>query len=107
MTITDILTDNIAYIIGHSPDKHEFRKFMDGLHDFFCDKINEKASNPRSKIFFSDIEMQLRTTCREDFLSCAECGECWLPEDFNRGKGQCLRCAPHFDPDLERELWGE
>ncbi len=103
MTITEILTDNIAYIIGHTPDKHEFKKFIDGLHDFIADKINEKAKNPRVKIFLSEIEEQLRATCREEFLSCEECCECWLPDEFNRERGQCLRCAPHIDPDAWRE----
>lgn len=99
MTITDIIRNEIADALGHTPDKAEQEKFITYIHDEVADKINQDK-----KVYLVDIEYAIKMCRDEQFIQCEECGEWFLPRDINNiGGNHCLQCKPIQCEDWEPE----
>lgn len=99
MTITDIIRNEIAVALGHTPFDDEQECFMNYIHDGLADKI------------YADLPIMLKDVsdaiclCREEcFWCCQECGEWFLPSEMNDYGGHyCLNCKPFDDPDVWKD----
>ena len=99
MTITDIIRNEIADALGHTPDKAEQDQFITYIHDEVADKINQDK-----KVYLVDIEYAIKLCRDEQFKQCEECGEWFLPRDINNiGGNHCLQCKPIQCEDWEPE----
>lgn len=99
MTITDIIRNEIADALGHTPDKAEQEQFIIYIHDEIAEKINKGQ-----KVYLVDIEFAIRNCRDEQFIQCEECGDWFLPAKINDMDGRyCLTCKPHVDPDAWKD----
>ena len=98
MTITDIIRNEIADALGHTPDKAEQEKFITYIHDEISDKINQDK-----KVYLVDIEFAIKLCRDECFKQCEECGEWFLPEEMHDLGYECLNCRPFQDPDAWKD----
>lgn len=98
MTTTDIIRNEIADALGHTPDKAEQEKFIKYIHDEIAEKINQDK-----KVYLVDIESAIILCRNECFKQCEECGEWFLPEEMHDLGHECLKCRPFQDPDIWKD----
>lgn len=98
MTITDIIRNEIADALGHTPDKSEQEKFITYIHDEVAEKIKQGK-----KVYLDYIEAAIILCRNEQFKRCEECGDWFLPEEMNQFGYKCINCEPNYDPDYEWE----
>ena len=93
--LKQILVNEVTDILGRTPDKEEFRVFMDVISDVWSDR--------NGKIFLVNIEEAFRDCLKENFWQCEECGEWYLmrSDEWNEDIGGhvCRNCHPYNDPD--------
>lgn len=104
LSITDYkaaMLGEIYSLIYHTPTDEELELFEEYVANYIADRINDDKRPD-----LTGMARALLDCKDENFVCCADCGDCYLRSEMNQDYGceYCLECKPYKDEDFEREL---
>jgi len=101
ISITDYKTalrGEIYCLIYHNPTDEELELFERYVSDYLSDCVNTDKHATLTGICAALLDCK-----QENFRACDECGDYYLPHEFNDEcmGNYCLNCKPYRDPDNE------
>lgn len=101
LSITDFnaaLRGEIYGWIGHMPSDKEQAEFERYIADYIAECINNDKRPELTGVCVAILECS-----KESFRQCDDCGDRYLPDEFNSEEwgNYCIHCKPYRDPDGE------